>query len=653
MEEIEALLKAPDAITETTILELLGRYIAAGGEPQRAVQFLSEGYRGYAQMTQLVCEWLHLVNSDGDSSTAGVNDETEINRAAAAAQGYLSQLVMDNFNPRVADTVFSTAKTSRPPAWLDFLVHDAEGRKLVYALAESTQERHMGTCLLLNFAIQTIWKQGLFESSSSSTPNNSNTLSPPAPAVAAAYFGVYHRVLLDRLDALHGVGENQYNDEASGLAASKQFADVRALACHSQYTYLYAQMLLLELASLPGGRAYRRVAQELEAAAVVEAADNTTNNNNHHQKGRGAAARRLTALLLPAGRATSENLEAAQCVADMLQEGATVLGDMRRLHRLYFPPSNPTSSTPSPNPAPPSAELLRHPSFLSLLLGDLFNPRKQGGAGGGGVGGTGGGGGGVNPAYRDEYLHVLAYAACAKDDRERGGGVDTDEVDRTVVALSTALKIVELAASGTRPRAGGTVGDPVQALQVPVAAMGVLHWVVVHLKDNNYYKSINQYAATPVYLELIEMIAPLQPRQHGMILDVLMQGLKIAGSELGATAVAELKKRFIDALVVLVRSGCIDPALASVKRWVRQSTSGRIHDLARYFVVQLLDAVAPPFSRAFAGHVLDLVAAIRGDAFCSGPGVRDFALFCRDASFDPPLDDDRTAAVTQLLEGVK
>lgn len=78
----------------------------------------------------------------------------------------------------------------------------------------------------------------------------------------ASYFEVYHRLLATRLAA------------AARATTSKQLAQIAAEIAEScvasQHTYVHAQQLLAAAASWPGGGVFRRLGQEVEAAAVAQ-----------------------------------------------------------------------------------------------------------------------------------------------------------------------------------------------------------------------------------------------------------------------------------------------------------------------------------------------------------------------------------------------
>ena len=61
-QKLENVLSAKDFVMDSNVIETLREYIhpSSGGEPKDAIEMLSSNYRGYAQMTSLVCDWLKI-----------------------------------------------------------------------------------------------------------------------------------------------------------------------------------------------------------------------------------------------------------------------------------------------------------------------------------------------------------------------------------------------------------------------------------------------------------------------------------------------------------------------------------------------------------------------------------------------------------------
>ncbi len=110
------------------------------------VKWLTENYRGLAQMANMISEWLKI---------SGMEEQDIIN----IIKDHLKSLIIKNFDPKQADTIFQEGsvcecftisnRTKETPDWLLKMIKHPEWRSLFYQLAETYRN-----CLLLNFAIQ-------------------------------------------------------------------------------------------------------------------------------------------------------------------------------------------------------------------------------------------------------------------------------------------------------------------------------------------------------------------------------------------------------------------------------------------------------------------------------------------------------------------
>ena len=307
--ELERTLAAKDAIMEPGVMDSLRTYVASGGKPAAAIELLSENYRGYAQMSSLACRWLELTEPacgdpapkkaaasasrgaadlgrepgaagfsaavspvaqfnvrGGDASAVATprdyGDELDtphgrVHRLArlrrrerrdAAAGGrlrlrrrrrrrrrrrgarglarpsrkdeahFLEELIRRTFDPRKVDAVKGR------PAWLSRLLDSDRGRGVLFSLAEKHPD-----CLLITLAIQHAWQHG-----------RADEVRALGPA-AASYFSIFHELLADHFRDLIGAGED---DEARKSAVDA----ISSACCQSLATYLFAQMMLADLA---------------------------------------------------------------------------------------------------------------------------------------------------------------------------------------------------------------------------------------------------------------------------------------------------------------------------------------------------------------------------------------------------------------------
>jgi len=453
--ECEAVMARNDAIMEPSILDTLRRYVAAGGKPTEAIGFISENYRGYAQMASLVCGWLdHL---EDDPSEKGQGEAK-----------YLAELVKEKFDPRQADTVFSS-KADDVPGWLKDIMQDRHGRSLLYELAD--QHRN---CLLLSCAIQSIWKAG-YESEVASR------------SVAAAYFEVLVQMLSQKLKA--------FVSTSDPLACTEIAIQLRNTVCSSQEAYVFTQLLLSGLeGEAHGGPACRRLMQELEQGAA-----------NH-------LSTTLVRKMAPLWAGNAHEAEAAAAVADLTS--ALAHNDLARVHGLYR------------SDAPPAVSHLRDPVLIEKLLAALFAPLgKAGQSGEGGALHQAL----LRPHSKQLALDLLAYAAAAPD--STSDALNAECVASTRAALEHAIVITQQPPAEMHVHMDLESPTIQSVLTTPVSAAGILLWLETKLSDPHHYTSAYSSTATPLYLEVLKIVGGAHPLLVPQVLEVLIGALECIGKQ--------------------------------------------------------------------------------------------------------------------------
>lgn len=133
------LFSSSDYIMEPTIFDTIKTYFMHGGEPGPVVDLLSDNYTAIAQTVNLLAEWLIIT---------GVS----VSDVQLMVEMHLKSLVMKNFDPKKADTIFNLEGGA--PAWLTEMIEHGVWRKMLYKLAEQHPN-----CLMLNFTIKvlTFW----------------------------------------------------------------------------------------------------------------------------------------------------------------------------------------------------------------------------------------------------------------------------------------------------------------------------------------------------------------------------------------------------------------------------------------------------------------------------------------------------------------
>jgi len=85
LNELEATLRQPDAVMEPNILASLRDYVKAQGHPKHAVEILTENYVGYAQMANLACSWLKLLDSNSGNELVDTTPRQPPSQVAGSA----------------------------------------------------------------------------------------------------------------------------------------------------------------------------------------------------------------------------------------------------------------------------------------------------------------------------------------------------------------------------------------------------------------------------------------------------------------------------------------------------------------------------------------------------------------------------------------
>lgn len=134
MEDGDSILSAADAIMEVGILGHLREFIKKGGQPQDAIRQLTEGYKGYADMCNLVASWLASLDDDTTSVTATVTR-------------HVQSLLEKQFDPAKADQLMQGS----PPQWLENLIQDEAWQGVIKKLSKNHPN-----CFMLRYAASKI-----------------------------------------------------------------------------------------------------------------------------------------------------------------------------------------------------------------------------------------------------------------------------------------------------------------------------------------------------------------------------------------------------------------------------------------------------------------------------------------------------------------
>jgi len=338
---------------------------------------------------------------------------------------------------------------------------------------------------------------------------------------------------------------------------NKNLSECSAMVCHGQHTYVYAQVLLSVLATeQKGGHVIRRLQQEVQKEAMKANHDVTP----------------ITMALM----AGFQHTRAAQCLSSMLSRDALNPADIVQLHKLY------NSSDPPP------VELLRIPQFLELLIDCLFKPGSK-----------------LNQEHKSKYIFLLAYASsvCDTYSVKKGGRktINKDEVKGTMQALEKVHSICSSAKGNMELLA--ELDTLYKCIKFAVVSLGIIKWVENIVCEPNYFSLNSDYC--PIHLALLDEVVSNHPLLHNTVLKLFTTLFEGSYGEMEILAALEIKKMLVDRLVNLLSRGCVLPVVKYMSQcW--QNTDTDI-SLIRYFVTEVLETIAPPYSQEFVSLFLPLV----------------------------------------------
>ncbi|XP_064456256.1 negative elongation factor D-like [Ornithodoros turicata] len=401
-------------------------------------------------------------------------------------------------------------------------------------------------------------------------------------ATASQQLEVFSRILKTATDNFLEGGEE---------SMERNLCEFTRMVCHGEHTYLYSQAVLHVLSQEPrGGSNIRRLAQEISRHAQKTSHDPTP----------------ITMAL----NGAAAYPRACQALSAMLSRDALNPADVTWLFKMYQAAD------------PPPVDLLREPHFLDLLLDALFRPGSR-----------------LNPEHKPKYVFLLAYAGSVYETRRKGvrKALNRDELRATQQAVEKVHTICQ-------ERKGSSELIPelnalFQGMRFPVVALGVVHWVGHVVSERSYFKLSTEH--TPLHLALLDEVVVCHATLHQRVLDLLVRLFESPPQEeLDVLVQLEHRKMLLDRMVHLLSRGCVVPVVSYVRScWEKQDTDV---SLIRYFVTEVLDVIAPPYTAEFVQLFLPLAESeevtggVRGEGQVAGAtsggeadAVSEFIMHCK------------------------
>uniref|UniRef100_A0AAX7SRN0 Negative elongation factor complex member C/D n=1 Tax=Astatotilapia calliptera TaxID=8154 RepID=A0AAX7SRN0_ASTCA len=225
---------------------------------------------------------------------------------------------------------------------------------------------------------------------------------------------------------------------------------------------------------------------------------------------------------------------------------------------------------------PPPVELIRVPAFLDLFMQSLFKPGSK-----------------INQDHKHKYIHILAYAASVVETWKK--------VQKTMMLCAL----------------------------FPVVAMGVLKWVDWTVSEPRYFQLQTDH--TPVHLALLDEICTCHQLLHPQVLQLLIKLFETEHSQLDVMEQLELKKTLLDRMVHLLSRGYVLPVVSYIRKCLEKLNTDI--SLIRYFVTEVLDVIAPPYTSDFVQLFLPILEndSIAGTIRTDGEhdAVAEFIAHCK------------------------
>ncbi|KAL7634199.1 UNVERIFIED_CONTAM: hypothetical protein RMT77_015528 [Armadillidium vulgare] len=332
--------------------------------------------------------------------------------------------------------------------------------------------------------------------------------------------------------------------------------DFAKMVCHGQHTYIYAQVMLQILSQeQKGGNNIKRLQQEITKYAIQSQLNVTP----------------ITLALCGANSCA----RAAQALVPMLTKNALNPADITVLFKLYS------------SQDPPVVDLIRIPQLLELLIDALFKPGSK-----------------VNPEHKGKYIYLLAYSASIYEVPKKGNRqrqVNRDDLKATQQAIEKVHNICQGGKSAMELIA--EINTLYSCIRFPVVSVGLVRWVECVVQEPSFFKLCTE--TTPTHLALLDEVVSIHPLLHNRILNLLIQLFESEQSDLEILVQLELRKMLLDRMVNLFSRGCVIPVMKYIKTCCEKDDTDI--SLIRYFVREVLEIIAPPYTPEFIQLFLPLV----------------------------------------------
>ena len=586
-------LECTDMLLEPSVFSVLKEWMGQGEEDDagEAIKLLSQGYRGYSDMVNLVLEWYKEL--DGSMNGNGKEGNGKGNDLGSQVMfAHVKKLIRQRFSNHAEAVGRLLDENEEPPMWLLKMLENESWRNLLIVLAGDSKNKRIP---VLDFGVNAITSAG-FHSEIAKVTNPS------------AYFAVFLRTFEDLLLKIINSTMAAGCDDVSLYDSEKSFYK---LCSHAQYTHFFA---IEVLRALEGGDTL-----DIDAKGSGDSAENSNllppevrckcrrlrqglADSTRGDVERSAA----TEMLSPLNRRETGSLsskgssfpELASLLKGAMDRRGFSSDVLSRFYDIYNPDSNLyNGSDENVQLKMPPVWPLRLPFVVALLTKQLFQPFKSKASGAQEIAGS--------------YL-----LACATTRPQRQGAEDMavaketkDEVLGVQEAIMECLKVCNNEDSLSIKE----LHRESQSMQLlvghvkkhPPVSAGVLLWIRACYCAPKFQRSPSFTTGVLTFMYLIRSIIRSHPLQREQVFFVLRQIFPLKPKSVFSTKMLEVKQYLIDEMIVLMQVGFVLPVIEFMKE---NASAGDIdHSLLRHFVVRLLKSAGPPFSAEFTLAVKELL----------------------------------------------
>ncbi|KAG7365368.1 TH1 protein [Nitzschia inconspicua] len=645
LEDAKLALSQPDAIMEHGVMTHLTEVVTSdGGNPQYAIQALTESARGQTAVCGLLSRWLADLKTETGmtivSATAAANPAEQKKRFLKAAdsiremtQEEINNITRERFTTDRGRQILDLSKSEA--AFLDDMMDSNRWRKLLIDLSAANKNS-----ALLMYCLKEISKRGHHREIARRINQND-------------HFSVFSAMLASELAVIGKISISACRDNDTSISLNELVKDLRRTCTSTAYTYMYAMEVLRflirkakedssemsqrdRLLYVRVIRKWERLLEVLQGTMIDPAsADGETPLFRK---------RRLDVAL------TISDLQQRQRrrlyprdIRDIQEEGFTVNEDtvdeyhmsaerradietavlnfLRRyclgtqLDDQLLDKMLPISVGGDPENFVGNL-LTQYPTSIEALLGYIYKPGNQRVRS-------------VVTRNKCARLAAMAVLAAEKKAVEEARKIDPNvpESDFDEVGLTRMLSegsqlceqlenmvsfIVTVNPDRKKSSSSLNPGEQLCALALKCAAVsrGVALWASGVTKGSEFVISASYPTISPNIISLIRIVYLHHPFNRDDTCNIAFEFLKHSNSEIAYKTMNQIKEQSLRLLLFLCVRGEAPTVLGRMSNLVNETSRSYLDaSLVRYFISGLLEVASPPFSIPFIRSFIVLLKA--------------------------------------------